>query len=40
VLAAGYDGYVENEIFKQAVWDAPADATAATVQRRYAELLG
>jgi sugar phosphate isomerase/epimerase len=40
VLAAGYDGYVEVEIFNQAVWDAPADETAATVRRRYAELAG
>ncbi len=40
VLAAGYDGYVEIEIFNQAVWDAPADETAATVRQRYAELFG
>jgi sugar phosphate isomerase/epimerase len=40
VGAAGYDGYVEVEIFNQAVWDAPADETAATVRRRYAELAG
>jgi len=40
VLDAGYDGYVEVEIFNQAIWDAPADATAATVKARFAELLG
>jgi sugar phosphate isomerase/epimerase len=40
VLAAGYRGYAEVEIFNQAVWDAPADATAATVKARFAGLLG
>jgi sugar phosphate isomerase/epimerase len=40
VLAAGYDGYAEVEIFNQEVWDTPADAVAATVRARFAELLG
>jgi sugar phosphate isomerase/epimerase len=40
VLAAGYDGFVEVEIMNQDVWDAPPDQTAATVQARFAELLG
>jgi sugar phosphate isomerase/epimerase len=40
VLAAGYAGYAEVEIFNQDVWDAPADDTAATVKSRFAELLG
>jgi sugar phosphate isomerase/epimerase len=40
VLAAGYTGYTEVEIFNQGVWDAPADETAATVKARFAALLG
>jgi len=40
VLAAGYLGYAEVEIFNQEIWDAPPDDTAATVRRRFAELLG
>lgn len=40
VLAAGYDGYAEVEIFNQDVWDAPADEVAATVKKRFAQLLG
>jgi sugar phosphate isomerase/epimerase len=40
VLAAGYTGYAEVEIFNQEIWDAPADETAATVRSRFAELLG
>jgi sugar phosphate isomerase/epimerase len=40
VLAAGYAGYAEVEIFNQEIWDAPADATAATVRSRFTELLG
>jgi sugar phosphate isomerase/epimerase len=40
VVAAGYRGFAEIEIFNQAVWDAPPDDTAATVRRRFAELLG
>ena len=39
VLAAGYRGYAEVEIFSQEVWDAPADDTAATVRRRFRDLL-
>jgi sugar phosphate isomerase/epimerase len=38
VLAAGYGGYAEVEIFSQAVWDAPADDTVATVRQRFGEL--
>jgi sugar phosphate isomerase/epimerase len=40
VTAAGYRGYVEVEIFNAAVWDAPADQTAATVRERFAAALG
>ena len=39
VLAAGYTGYTEVEIFNQAIWDAHADETAATVKARFARLL-
>jgi len=39
VLAAGYPGFVEIEIFSQDVWDAPADQTAATICQRFARLL-
>lgn len=38
VLAAGYDGYAEVEIFNAGVWDAPADQTARTVVDRFAAL--
>jgi sugar phosphate isomerase/epimerase len=38
VLAAGYDGYAEVEIFNAGVWDAPADQTAKTVVDRFAAL--
>jgi sugar phosphate isomerase/epimerase len=40
VAAAGYDGYVEVEIFNADVWAAPADQTAATVRERFAVVLG
>ena len=40
VAAAGYDGYVEVEIFNAEVWAAPADQTAATVRERFAAVLG
>jgi sugar phosphate isomerase/epimerase len=40
VLAAGYTGYAEVEIFSQEVWDAPPDETASTVKARFAALLG
>jgi sugar phosphate isomerase/epimerase len=40
VLAAGYRGYAEVEIFSREVWDAPPDDTAATVRQRFGELLG
>jgi sugar phosphate isomerase/epimerase len=40
VLAAGYRGYAEVEIFNAEIWDAPPDDTAATVRRRFGELLG
>jgi sugar phosphate isomerase/epimerase len=35
VAAAGYTGHIEVEIFNQAIWDAPADETAATVSKRF-----
>jgi len=40
VLAAGYTGYAEVEIFNQEVWNAPADDTASTVRSCFTELLG
>jgi sugar phosphate isomerase/epimerase len=40
VLAAGYRGDVEVEIFNAAVWDAPPDETAATVVERFATVFG
>jgi sugar phosphate isomerase/epimerase len=40
VAAAGYDGYVEVEIFNAEVWDAPPDRTAATVRERFAAMFG
>jgi sugar phosphate isomerase/epimerase len=40
VLAAGYTGYAEIEIFNRAIWDTAADDTAATVLARFAALLG
>jgi len=40
VVAAGYRGYAEVEIFNQEIWDAPPDHTAATVRQRFAELAG
>ena len=40
VAAAGYDGYVEVEIFNAEVWDAPPDRTAATVKERFAAVFG
>jgi sugar phosphate isomerase/epimerase len=39
VLAAGYRGYAEVEIFSQEVWDAPADDTVGTVRQRFGELV-
>jgi sugar phosphate isomerase/epimerase len=35
VETAGYAGYVEVEIFNEAVWNAPPDETAATVRERF-----
>ncbi|HEX6686113.1 MAG TPA: sugar phosphate isomerase/epimerase family protein [Candidatus Limnocylindrales bacterium] len=39
VRAAGYDGYVEVEIFNQTIWDAPPDRTVATLKSRW-DLVG
>jgi len=39
VAAAGYDGYVEVEIFNAEVWAAPPDQTAAMVRERFAAVL-
>jgi sugar phosphate isomerase/epimerase len=39
VLAAGYRGYIEVEIFNEEIWDAPADQTALTVRERFAAVL-
>ena len=35
VVAAGYDGYIEVEIFNTDVWEASPDQTAATVRERF-----
>jgi len=40
VMAAGYDGDVEVEIFNAEVWDAPPDLTVATVRERFASVIG
>jgi sugar phosphate isomerase/epimerase len=40
VLATGYAGYAEVEIFNQEIWDAPADDTVTTVKARFADLAG
>ena len=40
VTAAGYDGYVEVEIFNAEVWAAPPDQTAATMKERFALIQG
>ena len=40
VTTAGYDGYVEVEIFNADVWAAPPDRTAATVRARFAAAFG
>jgi sugar phosphate isomerase/epimerase len=40
VLAAGYDGDVEVEIFNEQVWGAPPDQTATTVRERFARVIG
>jgi sugar phosphate isomerase/epimerase len=39
VAAAGYQGYVEVEIFNADVWSAPPDETAAIVRERFAAVL-
>ena len=40
VLAAGYGGHVEVEIFNADIWDAPAEQTAKTVVERFLAVLG
>jgi sugar phosphate isomerase/epimerase len=40
VLAAGYRGHAEIEIFNQEIWDAPPDDTAATARTRFTGLPG
>ncbi len=40
VTAAGYEGYVEVEIFNADVWAAPPDQTAATMKERFALIQG
>ncbi len=35
VREAGYDGYVEVEIFNQSIWDTPASQTVSTVKRSW-----
>ena len=38
VRRAGYNGYIEVEIFNAGVWDTPAEETAATVRDRFAAM--
>jgi sugar phosphate isomerase/epimerase len=38
VLGAGYDGYIEVEIFNRDVWNAPAEETAVTIRQRFVAL--
>jgi sugar phosphate isomerase/epimerase len=40
VLAAGYSGDIEVEIFNQEIWDAPAAATAERTVAAFASVLG
>jgi len=40
VLAAGYAGYIEVEIFNAGIWAAPAEQTAKTVLERSRAVLG
>jgi sugar phosphate isomerase/epimerase len=40
VIAAGYAGYVEVEIFNAGIWAAPAEQTAKTVVERFPAVLG
>jgi sugar phosphate isomerase/epimerase len=40
VLAAGYGGYAEVEIFNREIWDAPPDETSAKARSRFLELAG
>jgi sugar phosphate isomerase/epimerase len=40
VVAAGYRGDVEVEIFNADIWNAPADETIATVKAGFAAVLG
>jgi sugar phosphate isomerase/epimerase len=40
VLATGYAGFAEVEIFNQVIWDTPADDTVTTVKSRFADLAG
>lgn len=35
ILAAGYDGWVEVEIFNQSIWDTPPAQTVATLKERW-----
>jgi sugar phosphate isomerase/epimerase len=40
VNAAGYEGWVEVEIFNQEIWDTPVDQTVTTVRQRFEQHLG
>lgn len=39
VVAAGYTGPIEVEIFNQRVWDTPGDQVLATMRERYESLI-
>lgn len=39
VRDAGYDGYIEVEIFNQEIWDTDGDKTLAVMKERYEELV-
>jgi sugar phosphate isomerase/epimerase len=38
--AAGYDGYVEVEIFNEDIWSTPGERTVATVVERHRQAFG
>jgi sugar phosphate isomerase/epimerase len=40
VMAAGYRGYVEVEIFNERIWSAPCDETVARVCQSFAQWFG
>lgn len=39
VAGAGYPGYIEVEIFNEAVWNTPADETAAKLRATFPQVF-